>query len=89
MCVVSMVGDHFQQKWEQPNYQQIWGNLNQVSRTEFDSLKKEVEDMKKLLERAVEYDKKNNESNCETEDKIKLLKEITNLMGVDLSNIFD
>lgn len=54
----------------------------------FDALKKEVEDMKVLLQRAIDYDKKNNEPNCEVEEKIAMLKQVAKLVGVDLEVVF-
>ena len=44
MCVVSMVGDHFSEKWQQPNYTQTFTNWPNVSRVEFEALKKEVQE---------------------------------------------
>ena len=88
MCVVSMVGDHFGDKWNQPNYQQWFSDLNKVTREEFEALKKEVEEMKALLKKAAEYDKRNNEPNCEMEEKVKMLKKVAELFGVDLSEVF-
>lgn len=102
MCVVSMVGDHFQDKWTDPQYPyypQIKTITTdsidfdeilkgKVTRAEFDALKKEVEEMKKLLERAAEYDKRNNEPNCEMEDKVALLKKVAEAVGVNLDEIF-
>lgn len=87
MCVVSMVGDHFGQKWSEPAYTQIFNNLDTITRYEFDALKREVEEMKKLLERAVEYDRKNNEPECQIEEKMQTLKKVAELLGVDLSNL--
>jgi hypothetical protein len=83
-----MVGDHFHDKWNQPLYQQYFTNIPYISREEFDALKKEVEDMKQLLIKAKIYDEKNNEPNCEIEDKVATLKRIAELMGVDLSEVF-
>lgn len=93
MCVVSMVGDHYTDKW-QPWNQKIDNSglnnyFNNVSRKEFDDLKKEVIDMKELLIKAKEYDKINNEPNCEIEGKVELLKKIADLVGVDLKEIFN
>lgn len=87
MCVVSMIGDHYSDKWKQPNYQQIFSTFPEVSRHEFEALKKEVLEMKELLKKAVEYDKKNNEPACEIEEKVALLKKIAELVGVDLKDI--
>lgn len=94
MCVVSMVGDFYTEKWKpytqpiQLPQQQTWIFTPPVSREEFDRLLKEVEDMKALLIRAKKYDEDNNESECEMEDKVKLLKLIAKEMGVDLSEVF-
>ena len=44
--------------------------------------------MKKLLIRAAEYDKRNNEPNCEMEDKVALLKKVAEMVGVDLKEVF-
>lgn len=99
MCVVSMVGDHFNDRWwpqiqPQSPFDRSTITTDQLSvflaptRKEFDALKKEVEEMKKLLERAVEYDKKNNEPHCEMEDKVALLKKVAELVGVSLEDIF-
>jgi hypothetical protein len=87
MCVVSMIGDHFHDKWNQPPYNQYWQDLSKITRQEFDALKKEVEEMKELLKKAKLYDEKNNEPNCEIEEKIKTLKKIAELMGVDLNDV--
>lgn len=96
MCVVSMIGDHYSDKWKDK-----WNNpLNPfmptplkpftgfVSKEEFDALKKEVQEMKELLERAVEYDKRTNQPHCEMEEKVALLKKVAEAVGVDLSEIF-
>lgn len=68
----------------------------QVTREEFEKLQKQIDDMRKevldmkdLLKRAVEYDKRNNEPHCEMEEKVALLKKVAELFGVDLSDIFD
>ena len=87
MCTVSMIGDHFNDKWTQPPYQQIYTNLPNVSREEFEELKKEVMEMKALLIRAKEYDEKNNEPNCEIEEKMAMLRKFADAVGVDLDSV--
>ena len=104
MCVVSMVGDHYRDKWwpQQPNFPTQpftsptipidWELLLKKpapTREEFDVLKKEVEELKSLSKRAKEYDEKNNEPNCEIEDKMKFLREVAKLVGVDLDEVLN
>jgi hypothetical protein len=87
MCTVSMIGDHFNDKWKQPPYQQIFTNIPGVSRAEFEALKREVEEMKALLKRAKEYDEKNNEPNCEIEEKMAMLRKFADAVGIDLDDV--
>jgi hypothetical protein len=96
MCVVSMVGDHFGDKWE-PFKQPIPSPVGPFTvswptpgptQAEFEALKKEVLDMKELLKRAKIYDEKNNEPNCEIEDKMDFLRKVAALVGVDLDDVF-
>jgi hypothetical protein len=82
-----MIGDHFNDKWKQPSYQQIFTNIPDVSRAEFEALKKEVEEMKVLLKRAKEYDEKNNEPNCEIEEKMAMLRKFADAVGIDLDDV--
>lgn len=97
MCVYSTMGDFFKDHWidklkdlkkniEQPNTTPMdFTNIfNTVTRQEFEALKKEVENMKKILEVAAKYDKDTGQPNCETEDKVALLKKIAKALGVEL-----
>lgn len=102
MCVVSMIGDHYKELIPKrfpdffpnyPNYDpnnppSIIVNQSEVTRAEFEELKKMVLEMKELLKKAKIYDEKNNEPNCEMEDKVALLKKVAELVGVDLKEIF-
>lgn len=95
MCVVSMVGDYYADKWQYPQSPVIPGTetitniwTNGPSQADFDALKKEVEDMKQLLIRAKIYDEENGEPDCEQDEKVELLKKVAEAVGVDLSEIF-
>jgi len=94
MCVVSMIGDHYNDKWKDFNFDKInpysTGPYIEptVSKKEFDALKKEVQEMKQLLIKAKIYDEQNNEPNCEMEEKVALLKRVAEMVGVDLNEIF-
>ena len=58
-----------------------------VSQLEFDALKGDVLEMRELLKRALDYDTKNGEPHCETDDKVALLKAVAKAVGVDLSEV--
>jgi hypothetical protein len=89
MCVASMVGDHYTDKWNgvpiQPYTQ--WPNMTvpfvPVGRPEFELLRKEVQEMIALMKRAKQYDVDNNEPECEVEDKIALLRDVSASVGID------
>ncbi|VDM10415.1 unnamed protein product [Wuchereria bancrofti] len=72
-----------------PPIQPDFWSIPWATKQEFEQLKKEVEDMKKLLIRAKEYDEKTGQPDCEMEEKVALLKKVAELVGVDLSEIFD
>lgn len=57
------------------------------TREEFEALKRDVEEMKELLKRAKDYDARNNEPDCEVEDKMVLLRKIAELVGVDIDDV--
>lgn len=90
MCVVSMVGDFAQDRWPRefpwtvkPLTGEDFKPL-EVSRAEFDALKREVEMVKELLEKAKLYDQRTNQPNCEIAEKIELLKRVADLVGVEI-----
>lgn len=61
--------------------------INSVPRMEFEALKKEVKELRKVIEAAAEFDKKTNQPNCHNDEKLALLKALADALGVDLSNI--
>lgn len=92
-----MIGDHYSQQWVRPGQWQqeaggttpiILTSIDQISRQEFEELKREVLTMKELLIKAKAYDEKNGEPNCEMEEKVKILKKVADLVGVSLEEIF-
>lgn len=99
MCSVSMVGDYYGQKWGgYPPQQGQQGTLQQgifgvgllpapVSKEDFDALRKEVMDMKELLKRAIDYDKKTGQPDCHLEEKLSPLRKVAELVGVTLEDI--
>jgi protein tyrosine phosphatase (PTP) superfamily phosphohydrolase (DUF442 family) len=86
-----MITDHYLQKWE-PYVPQIWtdsltrvasaGNIP-VEQTPITQA--EVDEFRRLLERAREYDRRNQEPDCEQQEKREALKKIADQLGVDIS----
>lgn len=92
MCVVSMIGDHYSQKYKDQFPQAQQQNQTTITawpnRQEFEALKKEVLEMKELLKKAKVYDEVNNQKDCEMEEKIKILKAVADAVGVSLEEVF-
>lgn len=90
-----MVGDHFNDKWKDkfwypaptyPTFVPFYDppRTPDISREEFESLRKEVQEMIALMKRAKKYDDENDEPNCEMEEKMRALRQIAKWFGVDL-----
>lgn len=89
MCMVSNIGDNWRDTFPKqypdfPNW--LRGD---ISRTEFDALKKEVQELKELLTAAKKYDEATGQKDCEAGDKVKLIKEIAKLVGVNMDEVFN
>lgn len=89
MCVVSMIADDWQQRriWP-PGAGIAIPPAPEVPRWEFDALKREIEELKKLLLAAKKYDEATGQKDCEKEEKIAFLKRLAEMVGVDLSEVF-
>lgn len=87
MCVVSMVMDHYWDKWQdrqQPAigiYPPFFPNVAPAQPAISPA---EIEEFKKLLERAREYDKRNNEPDCEIAEKKARVKKLADELGVKI-----
>lgn len=95
MCVVSMVMDDYTDRWKRyiptpvpvpftPFVPSIPYIPPQPVRP---ITQEEVDDFRRLLERATEYDRRNNEPACESADKKRVLKDLATLLGIDVSFI--
>lgn len=102
MCIVSNIGDGYQDlfndRWPtiptpnkptSPPVQWITSpDLSKyVTKEEFADLKKEVEALKILLCNAHEFDKQTDQKNCESPDKLALIRWLATALGVDLSDL--
>lgn len=88
MCTVSAVGDVYQRHWT-TQFPAITQTIPTVSREEFDALKREVEECKRILTKAKKFDEETGQPDCEMEDKIALIKKVADLVGVDMSEVWD
>lgn len=91
MCVVSMVMDHYHDGWRRkyipvpmPDFVPVVPLQPYRGPTQ-----EELDEFRRLMERAREYDKKNNEPDCENDGKKKALLEMARILGVDISFIDD
>lgn len=90
MCVYSMIGDHYNDKWHQ-QYTWVDSNTNKIveyaTKEDLEELKRDVAEMKALLKRAKIYDEEHGEPDCQKDEKIALLRKIAELVGVDLEDV--
>lgn len=76
-----------------PNFFPSWPSSPTIpnpgpSREEFDALRREMEELKKLLHAAKNYDEATGQPDCEMEDKVKIITKLAEMVGVDLKDIF-
>ena len=96
MCVVSMVGDHYGDKWDQyrrqitpfPTVYPTQTAPQIINTIELQKLREEVQEMKELLKKAIQYDKDNNQPDCEKPEKIAFLKRMAEMVGITLDDVF-
>ncbi len=85
MCVVSMVmdsrGDDWARRFDQIKAAQAAG---QTAPLYLFPTQQELEEFRRLLDRAREYDKRNNEPDCELESKKTILLELAKKLGVEI-----
>lgn len=82
MCVVSMIMDHKRDEW--------WRRLQQPTTVIWPQPKprisdEEIEEFRRLLDRAREYDKRMNQPDCELDSKKLALKTLAKELGVEVS----
>lgn len=90
MCVYSMVMDHYHDKWNQPPYKFPQLPEPMVRPIEPPALPKpitadEIDEFRRLLERARKYDVETGQRDCETDEKRKRLLDLAKELGVEIS----
>ena len=93
MCIVSAVGDDWSRTV--PNtYPWVSQGIGTVelyppTRQEFEQLKTEIQELKKLLEAAKAFDEATGQPDCHMDDKVALIKKLAEYVGVDISDVFN
>lgn len=95
-----MIGDHYRDMWQpKPWYPNtlpaqmptgpapIIINQPEITRAEFDELKRQVLEMKELLKRAKEYDERTGQADCEMDEKMAILRKVAQLVGINLDDV--
>ncbi len=97
MCAVSFIGDTYANANTFPNR---WPNSvttapysfdpysTPITRTEFEALKKEVLELKGMLESAKRFDEMTGQPDCEMDTKVKFIKDLAKFAGVNLGDVF-
>jgi len=97
MCVVSAIIEDWTQKGP-GRYPDIWPApqivlpqspivISEVTKAEFEALRKEVLELKELLKAANKFDAATGQPNCEHEEKIALVKRIAEFVGVEIADV--
>ena len=89
MCVVSAVLDNYREtapvRWPQFDFPAV--NLDFATRKEVEELRAEVKELKRLLKHAQRFDERTGQPECETDDKVKFVKQVADAVGVDLGDL--
>ena len=83
-----MITDHYLDKWGKyvPSYPTvpITAPFFPPQLPDPKELQEQLEEFQKLITRAKEYDKKNNEPDCELDEKRQALKKIADELGIEI-----
>lgn len=86
MCVVSMITDHYNDKWNDYLQKQLAGypGVYYVPPSPPPITPEEIAEFRQLLERAREYDKRTGQPDCELDSKKAAIKKVAELLGVKI-----
>lgn len=93
MCAISAMGHEFNRTFPD-RYPTVYPTPGvqprpPVDRAEFEALRREMEELRKLLTAAKAFDKATGQPDCETDEKVALIKRLAELVGVDLGDVFE
>jgi hypothetical protein len=97
MCVISAVGGEFGRTFPD-RYPTIQPGIHTtpyipptptpVTRAEFEALRLEMQELRKVLLAAKAFDEATGQPDCEMEEKVTLIKRLAELVGVSMDDIF-
>ena len=78
------------ERWQE-HYQPVYPvyQFPQVSREEFEELRREIQGLKLALALATQIDKVSNQPDCEMAEKIDYIRKMAEWLGVDLEDVLD
>lgn len=92
MCMISNVGDayrdQFRKDWPNTITTTTFPDLSGVTRKEFDELKKEVEELKIMLQAVKRFDEATGQPECQMDEKVEFIKKLADLLDVNMDGIF-
>ena len=91
MCAVSMIIDHYDDEWNKkyrpwkyvPSAPAVWPIIPDPNKKRpLPPTDEEIDEFRRLLERAREYDKRNSEPDCELESKKDKIRALAEELGI-------
>lgn len=93
MCAVSNIGDTWGRdfetrypEWTKPYRDTV--TFPPYEHSDIEKLRREVEELKKLLRAAAEFDRATGQPDCQMDDKVALIRAVAAALGVDMSGVF-
>jgi hypothetical protein len=78
-----MVMDHYTEKWEQQKPRTSWTPMGPPTIVTSPAISPdEIKEFRELLDRAREYDKRNNQPDCELESKKQRIRQLAEELGI-------
>lgn len=68
--------------------QQLIKEANTPLEKELKELKRDLQELRELLKAAKTYDEMTDQHECETDEKVELIKKFAELLGVDMKGVF-
>lgn len=98
MCVVSMIMDDWNKKYNDDWHKKYPGGWEQsptynflafATKQDIEELRKEIQELKKLIEAAHLYDVATGQPECQDEEKLAILQKLAEAIGLDISDLME